>query len=42
MGDPVTGAAGDLRIGVVGLGVGQLHLLSWLGVEGASAVAIAV
>lgn len=31
----------ELRVAVVGLGVGQLHLLSWLGVEGASAVAIA-
>ena len=26
-----------LRVGVVGMGVGQLHLLSWLGVEGAEA-----
>ena len=31
----------DLRVGVVGMGVGQLHLLSGLGVEGADAVAIA-
>jgi predicted dehydrogenase len=30
-----------LRVGVVGLGIGQMHLLSWLGVEGASVVAIA-
>lgn len=30
-----------LRVGVVGLGVGQLHLLSWLAVQGAEAVAIA-
>lgn len=30
-----------LRVGVVGMGVGQLHLLSWLGVEGADAVALA-
>jgi len=26
----------DLRVGVVGLGIGQMHLLSWLGVEGAT------
>jgi len=31
----------DLRVGVVGLGIGQLHLLSWLDVEGASATMIA-
>jgi predicted dehydrogenase len=31
----------DLRVGVVGLGIGQLHLLSWLGVEGASVAMIA-
>lgn len=31
----------DLRVGVVGMGVGHLHLLSWLGVQGASAVAVA-
>jgi predicted dehydrogenase len=30
-----------LRVGVVGMGIGQLHLLSWLGVEGADAVAFA-
>lgn len=30
----------DLRVGVVGMGVGQLHLLSWIDVVGASAVAI--
>lgn len=30
----------ELRVGVVGMGVGQLHLLSWLAVEGAGAVAI--
>lgn len=31
----------DLRVGVVGLGIGQLHLLAWLEVEGASATVIA-
>ncbi len=31
----------DLRVGVVGMGIGQLHLLCWLEVRGASAVAIA-
>lgn len=31
----------DLRIGVVGLGIGQMHLLSWLGVEGAAVTVIA-
>lgn len=30
----------DLRVGVVGMGIGHLHLLCWLGVQGASAVAI--
>ncbi|HET8930599.1 MAG TPA: Gfo/Idh/MocA family oxidoreductase [Acidimicrobiales bacterium] len=30
----------DLRVGVVGMGVGQLHLLSWIDVRGASAVAL--
>lgn len=30
----------DLRVGVVGTGVGQLHLLSWIDVQGASAVAL--
>ena len=30
-----------LRVGVVGLGIGQMHLLSWLGVEGAAVAAIA-
>ncbi len=29
------------RVGVVGMGVGQLHLLSWLEVRGATAVALA-
>lgn len=29
-----------LRVGVVGMGVGQLHLLSWIDVAGADAVAI--
>lgn len=29
-----------LRVGVVGMGVGQLHLLSWIDVQGAEAVAI--
>jgi len=33
--------SGPLRVGVVGMGIGQLHLLSWLGVEGADAVAFA-
>lgn len=32
---------GDLRIGVVGLGVGREHLHSWSDVEGASAVIVA-
>ena len=31
----------DLRVGVVGLGIGQIHLLSWLGVEGASVAMVA-
>jgi predicted dehydrogenase len=31
----------DLRIGVVGLGIGQMHLHSWRGVDGASVVAVA-
>lgn len=31
----------DLRVGVVGLGIGQMHLLSWLGVEGAAVAMIA-
>ncbi len=31
----------DLRVGVVGMGIGQLHLLCWLEVRGTSAVAIA-
>lgn len=30
----------DLRVGVVGMGVGQLHLLSWIDVAGADAVAL--
>ncbi len=30
----------DYRVGVVGMGVGQLHLLSWIDVHGASAVAL--
>lgn len=30
----------ELRVGVVGMGVGQLHLLSWIDVQGASAVAL--
>lgn len=30
----------ELRVGVVGMGIGQLHLLCWLEVTGASAVAI--
>lgn len=34
------GRRDDLRVGVVGMGIGQLHLLRWLEVEGASAVAI--
>jgi predicted dehydrogenase len=31
----------DLRVGVVGLGIGQAHLLSWQGVQGASVTMIA-
>ena len=31
----------DLRVGVVGLGIGQMHLLSWLGVDGAAVTVIA-
>lgn len=30
----------SLRVGVVGMGVGQLHLLSWIDVRGADAVAL--
>src|SRR6056297_2398794 len=35
------GEVTELRVGVVGMGIGQLHLLSWLEVDGASATAIA-
>lgn len=31
---------GPLRVGVVGMGIGQLHLLCWLEVAGAEAVAV--
>lgn len=31
----------DLRVGVVGMGIGQLHLLSWTEVRGAAAVVLA-
>lgn len=31
----------DLRVGVVGLGIGQMHLLSWLEVQGAPVTMIA-
>ncbi len=31
----------DLRVGVVGLGIGQMHLLGWQEVHGASAVMVA-
>ncbi|MEZ5342067.1 MAG: Gfo/Idh/MocA family oxidoreductase [Acidimicrobiales bacterium] len=31
----------DLRVGVVGLGIGQMHLLSWRDVEGATVMAVA-
>ena len=31
----------DLRVGVVGLGIGQMHLLGWTEVDGASATVIA-
>lgn len=34
-------AASSWRVGVVGMGIGQLHLLCWLDVVGADAVAIA-
>lgn len=37
VGDPT---GGGLTVGVVGMGVGQLHLLSWIDVRGADAVAI--
>jgi len=40
VGDLVTDRA-PLRVGVVGTGIGQLHLLCWLEVVGADAVAIA-
>ena len=45
MGRTVTSAApglesDELRVGVVGMGIGQLHLLCWLEVRGASAVGI--
>ncbi|MCB1015950.1 MAG: Gfo/Idh/MocA family oxidoreductase [Acidimicrobiales bacterium] len=36
-----SGGDADLRVGVVGMGIGHLHLLSWLAVQGASAVAVA-
>ena len=32
---------GELRVGVVGMGIGQSHLLSWLDVDGASATVFA-
>ena len=32
--------SGDLHVGVVGMGIGQLHLLCWLEVAGAEAVAV--
>ena len=35
------GAMSELRVGVVGMGIGQSHLLSWLAVEGASATVFA-
>ncbi len=31
----------DLRVGVVGLGIGQMHLLGWRGVQGASVALVA-
>mgnify|MGYP003500101026 FL=1 len=31
----------ELRVGVVGMGIGQSHLLSWLAVEGAAATVFA-
>ncbi len=37
---PGDGTVSDVRVGVVGMGIGQLHLLSWLEVQGASAVAL--
>ena len=33
--------ADDLRVGVVGMGIGQSHLLAWLEVDGATATAFA-
>ena len=33
--------ADDLRVGVVGMGIGQSHLLSWHAVDGASATVFA-
>ena len=33
--------SGDLRVGVVGMGIGQAHLLAWADVRGASAVVFA-
>lgn len=30
----------SLKVGVVGMGIGQLHMLSWIGVEGADVTAI--
>ena len=35
------GAMSELRVGVVGMGIGQSHLLSWLAVDGASATVFA-
>lgn len=41
MGEQVSDVAGrDLRVGVVGMGIGQLHLLSWLEVSGARATVL--
>jgi predicted dehydrogenase len=41
MGRCSVGAMGELRVGVVGMGIGQSHLLSWLEVDGAAATVFA-
>lgn len=43
MGRGMSGGAdqADLRVGVVGMGIGHLHLLCWLGVQGATTVVLA-
>jgi predicted dehydrogenase len=41
MADSTSSGTGELRVGVVGMGIGQSHLLSWREVAGASATVFA-